>query len=540
MWTRVQDAGRLSQDAADYLLMMARLARDFPRHVRRPVTTDAAVAAVQERLKTREQRFLALVDRGVYGHPDSPYRALLRMAGCELGDVRRLVAGAGVEGTLQTLASQGVYVTFDEMQGRRDIVRGSFRLSLCRNAFENPLARPHVSIFSGGSNGPARRIRSSLPLLREWATSISMVFAAHGVDRPRWAFWWTLPATWLGVSSALDQPVVGWFHPVHPHPIGARLVGHYLTVLGTLGGYPIPRPQFADATRPECLVGWTADALLTGQPLVMLATPSAAVRLAVLAHQDGVTLRGLTLLVVGEPITEARRREIEASGAQVIPSYSSTDAAGISYGCATPTAADDVHLMLDRFALIQRERTPTPGGPSVAAGLVTCLSVQSSKIALNAELGDSMSVESRDCGCLLGTLGLRTHLSEIRSFEKLTGEGVSFARSSLVQILEEVLPVQFGGNSLDYQLVEEEMPDSTTRLVLRVSPTVGAVDEAALRDSFLHALGRGSMIDQYQAEVWRKAGTVAVRREAPLATRAGKVLPFQTRRRAESAPAPRA
>jgi len=531
---RTLEVGRFGQDAADYAVMMARFARDFPRHVRHPVPPDAAIAAVQHRLRTREQRFLGFVERIIYGHAGSPYRALLRMAGCEFGDLRRSVDADGVEGTLRTLADQGVYVAFDEMQGRRAVVRGSFRLAVRADDFENPMVRPHLSIFSGGSGGRPRRIRSSLPLLREWATSIATVFAAYDIDRPRWAFWWTLPATWLGVSSALGQPVAAWFHPVDPHPVAARLMSRYLATLGRLAGYPIPRPRFVDATNPQHLVGWLADALAISQPLVMLATPSAAVRLAMLVREHGAELRNLSLLIVGEPITDARRREIEASGARVIPSYSSTDAAGISYGCATPAAADDVHLMLDRFALITRERAPAPGSPSVPAGLVTSLSVHSSRIALNAELGDAMHVEERDCGCYLGVLGLRTHLSDIRSFEKLTGEGVTFALSRLVQILEEVLPRRFGGNSLDYQMVEEETAEGTTRMVLRVHPAVGAIDEADLCATFLHELGRGSAVDRFQANVWRTAGTIEIRREPPLATRAGKVLPFQSRRRAEA------
>jgi hypothetical protein len=338
------------------------------------------------------------------------------------------------------------------------------------------------------------------------------------------------PATWLGVSGSLGQPVVGWFYPVHPFPRAARLAGQYLALLGRLGGYPIPKPRRADATSPERLVRWLADRLKSARPLVMLTTPSAAVRLATYAQQAGLDLHGLTALVVGEPVTRARRQQIEASGAQVIPSYSSTDAAGISYGCATPAAPDDVHLMLDRFALVQRPHPVTPDGPAVTAALVTCLSPLSSKIALNAELGDSMTVEERECGCALGALGLRTHLSEIRSFEKLTGEGVSFSRSSLVQILEEVLPSRFGGTGLDYQLVESERPDGATLLVLRAAPSIGAIDQEALRAAFLHELGRGGPVDRYYADLWRSAETVQIRRETPQITRAGKALPFQSGR----------
>jgi len=133
----------------------------------------------------------------------------------------------------------------------------------------------------------------------------------------------------------------------------------------------------------------------------------------------------------------------------------------------------------------------------------------------------------RDRGCLRGALGLRTHLSEIRSFEKLTGEGVTFARTNIQKILDEILPARFGGTSLDYQLAEEEAPTGATRLVLRVSPLVDELDEAALRAALLTELERGGLTERYHVGLWRSVGTVEIRREPPLATRAGKVLPFQ-------------
>src|SRR5688572_18397220 len=135
--------------------------------------------------------------------------------------------------------------------------------------------------------------------------------------------------------------------------------------------------------------------------------------------------------------------------------------------------------------------------------------------------GDYARLEERPCACFLGELGLQTHLSEIRSFEKLTGEGVTFARSNLEKILEEMLPARFGGTHLDYQLGEID-EGGNVRVVLRVSPTVGPLDERAVREALLEALGHGDAVDQYQTGLWRGAGTVEVRRESPSATRAGK------------------
>lgn len=105
-------------------------------------------------------------------------------------------------------------------------------------------------------------------------------------------------------------------------------------------------------------------------------------------------------------------------------------------------------------------------------------------------------------------------------------------------MLEEVLPARFGGTSLDYQLAEDEAPGGAVRLVLRVSPSLGPLKAADLRATLFDELGRGGSADRYQVSLWRRAGTLQVRREAPISTRAGKVLPFQllTHARARNRP----
>ena len=277
------------------------------------------------------------------------------------------------------------------------------------------------------------------------------------------------------------------------------------------------------------MVRWVARHLRAEGPLILRTMPSAAARLGLAAADAGQSLHGLTLVTSGEPITEIRRQQIEASGARLVALYAAADLNGLAYACATPAASDDVHVMVDRYALVQRKRAVVADGPSVESLLFTSLGPEAGKVAFNLELGDYARVEERACGCALGAYGLTTHLSEIRSFEKLTGEGVTFARSNLEQVLDEVLPRRFGGTGLDYQLAEEEASDGTTRLVLRVSPVIGALDEELLRSALLEAVSEGSLADRYQAGLWRAAGTVQIRREAPVHTRLGKVLPFQLR-----------
>jgi hypothetical protein len=530
-------AGRLVE-AVEYAAAMARLGRDLRPYVRTPLAREQAQARLRHNLANREQRLLSLVEQGIYCQPRSPYLKLLRHAGCELGDFRALIGQAGIEGGLKILADRGVYVTFEEMKGLRETVRGSGRFTFQPSDFDNPLVRPHLFMYTGGSGGRPTRVPYSLAFIEEWASSGVIVLEAHGVSEPRQVVWWPVPMAQILASARLGNPTLRWFYPVHPLPPMVRLAARYIALVGRLAGCRLPRPERCDLERPEPLAAWLAEQLRDGHPMVVWTLTGLGARLGLAATAAGLDLRGSTFMVAGEPVTDERRRQMEASGAQLVVVYGSIEISAPAYSCATPLVSDDLHAMVDRFVMFPRPRPAISGGPVVNALLVSSLSPAAPKLAFNAEMGDYGRFEERECGCLLGELGLRTHLSEIRSFEKLTGEGVTFARSNLEQILDRALPARFGGTGFDYQLAEEEAASGATRLVLRVSPTIGAVDEAAVRSVFLEELGRANVLDQYQAEIWRNAGTLEIHRERPLATRGGKVLPFrlldETRRAAGS------
>jgi hypothetical protein len=165
-------------------------------------------------------------------------------------------------------------------------------------------------------------------------------------------------------------------------------------------------------------------------------------------------------------------------------------------------------------------------GPLVEALLFTSLLPTAPKVLLNVESGDSALLERRDCGCRMGALGLCTHLSQIQSFEKLSGEGMTFAQTDLLRVLEDVLPERFGGTSADYRVLEQEGEHGILRLFLLISPRVGPLDDRAVRETFLRELGQIGGSEADMARLWQQAGTVEIRREWPVATRAGKVLPF--------------
>ena len=50
----------------------------------------------------------------------------------------------------------------------------------------------------------------------------------------------------------------------------------------------------------------------------------------------------------------------------------------------------------------------------------------------------------------------------------------------------------------------------------------------------LEEIGRDDVVARYHADLWRQAGTIEVRREPPLTTAVGKVLPFHLLRSAEA------
>ena len=107
--------------------------------------------------------------------------------------------------------------------------------------------------------------------------------------------------------------------------------------------------------------------------------------------------------------------------------------------------------------------------------------------------------------------------------------------TDFVRIIEKELPDTFGGKSTDYQLIEEEDSKGFTHLHLLVSPRVGEVNEGEVLEKFMTLLKRGEASPESWAqsgtEMWRQSGMVRVRRDFPICTSSGKILPFQLGKR---------
>src|SRR5262249_51609496 len=151
---------------------------------------------------------------------------------------------------------------------------------------------------------------------------------------------------------------------------------------------------------------------------------------------------------------------------------------------------------------IRAEASVSPTILPADALLLTSLQPTARLILLNASLGDRAELGTSTCGCSLAELGWTTRLYQLRSFEKLNVGGIALADSSVIQVLEELLPQRFGGGPTDYQLVEGESDQGGPDLRLRVDPRLGPLDERALAETFLKAVGEGSGVEHLVELQW--------------------------------------
>jgi phenylacetate-coenzyme A ligase PaaK-like adenylate-forming protein len=254
--------------------------------------------------------------------------------------------------------------------------------------------------------------------------------------------------------------------------------------------------------------------------------PSAAVKLSLAAQRAGTSLAGLTFLLGSEPLTPARRQTIEASGARAAALYGSSEAPWIGGQCRHATFPDDVHVLLDGYAVVPGDATSTPAGAADRTLLLTSLRRALPKVLLNADIGDRAVIDRADCECLYGRLGCHVRLRQIRSADKITEFGVTFAVSDVFRVLEEIFPARFGGVAGDYQLVETRAADGLPEYAMVVNPRLDGIDGDAVVAAFFSEMGKVEDHYRFMAAAWAREKVVRVRRMQPLIGPSGKVLPF--------------
>jgi len=524
----------------------ARLLAALPGFLRRPVTTEEARATVARRLARREADFLDVVARLVYGHPGSPYRPLLARAGCEYGDLARLVARDGLEETLRALLHAGVYLTVEEFKGRRPVVRGGARVPVDLAGLRNPRSVVHVVARSGGSRSPGTPVPIDLASTRDHAVNRRLGLLARDAIGWRHAVWGVPGGSELAIVlrfAACGATPVRWFSQVDPD--APDLHARYrwsATALrwGGLGsGVRLPRPEYVPLDDPRPIVEWMAGVLRGGGTPHLKTFASSAVRLCQAARAAGRDLAGAQITAIGEPLTRTRHDVIRDAGVRVVTEYGATESGQIGEWCLRPEAPDDVHFFQDLHALIQAGPGHEPALPERAL-LLSSLRPTAPLVLLNVSLGDEAAVTRRACGCPMEGYGWPTHLHAIRSFEKLTSEGMTVLDVDAIRVLEDALPARFGGTAGSYQLVEDERHDGQPRLRLVVDPAVGPVDDAALAAAFLDGIAAVSEAQRLMAALWRQAGILRVERRSPYQTPSGKILHVHRATTAPPGPPPSA
>jgi hypothetical protein len=520
--------------------MYARFAwglRDFLGHT---ITADEARAIIKKRMTEREANFLRLVKLGVFGYPRSPYLPLMKLAGCEMGDVESMVRAKGLEPTLHALRDAGVYIGFEEFKGRAPIVRGGRTIAASAHNLDNPYLTRSYTAETGGTTGAGTRVETDLDHIAAQAPYLMLTQQAHGVLNAPAVLWRGVLPDGSGINNLLRAARYGryydkWFSQLALNDSSVsfkyRAACQSTVAIGRLLGKPLPWPEYVPLENAIVVARWAADAVKTHGACLVACVVSRALRACIAARDAGISLHGVTFMIAGEPPTPAKVKGIESSGARQFPTYGTAESGRIGMGCSHPAECNDLHLLKDAFGIIQKPRQVPGTDIEVDAFNVTSLLPSSPKIMLNVEIDDYGVIERRSCNCPLEELGFTEHIRGVRSFRKLTGEGVTLVGSEMVRILEEVLPASFGGSPLDYQLVEEEDERGFTRLRLLIDPRVKIEDEQAVIDTFYQALGKSSVAADAARSTWHQAQILRLERSRPIWTARGKLMPLHLARR---------
>jgi hypothetical protein len=511
-----------------------RLAAALPKYFREPITLQQAEERTKRLLESRAESFLEVVRSRIYEHMHSPYLPLLRNAGCEFSDLQTSVHRHGLENTLARLAEEGVYLTSDEFKGKKNVTRGPLSFRVSPNDFERRDTSAGITGESSGSRNSPVKTFSTLESLALWAEGTGVFYAAHDLFSCVHAVYEPVVAGrmhFILINSKLGVPVDRWFALDVPAQGALEnryhfLNAHVVALMGNWFGNGIARPEYQKSGDLEPIMDWTLKNRRHGKRCCIITVVSNATRIAREALGAGISLEHVVLAASGEPLTQAKKRIIEEAGARIALRYGPGGLYGAALGCGDPCFIDEMHVPQTMFTFVENPRALDYDGPPVHPLMQTTTHPVAPRLLLNVENGDYATIMTRDCGCHLEKIGFTQHIHTVRSFEKMTGEGMNYSGSELFELLEDVFPSEFGGGPGDYQLVEEEDDRGQTRLTLLIHPELGDVDETKLLLRLQQGLAQGSRNHRFVSRIWQDAGTLRLRREAPYTSARGKTLPL--------------
>ncbi len=509
-------------------LYYSRMAWHFGRFLRMPPVRDPQ-ALLRHHLEHRDENFLALVHRGVFENPRSPYHHLMRLAGCTFGDLGESVRRSGLEATLEKLRQNGVYLTHAEAKGA-PVERHHRVIANDPAATANPGCSHGIESISGGSRSVGTATPTSNTYRHYRAAYDAVLREDLGVKGAAFvSLQPILPAPQGLVNSALASmhglTVERWFAAGGAPGEGLpyRVVTHLMVLEARLLGCRLQHPTYLERDDFSPVAQWIAETRRQGRCVWVRGNVSSSTRVCAAARDGAYDIAGTIFIASGEGLTEAKRGVIESAGARACPLYVASEVGTIGMACRHVTG-NSVHLFSDSVAVISHRRPAKFSDVEVDSLLFTSLNPFASRVLINAELDDAGTIEPATCDCAFTRAGYRTVIRDVHSFGKLTGHGLSLAGTQLVSLLEDRLPARFGGVPGDYQLVEIEGADQT-EVRLCVSPRVGAVDPQSVHAFFMTEIRTvyGGAISR---RIWEQTSSLKVEIVEPYRTRTGKVHPL--------------
>src|SRR6266404_4370076 len=139
-----------------------RFVEGFRRFAKQRMTPEEAItlakSSIKKRVAARDENFLNFVEKGVFQYSSSPYLKLLEPKKIHFDDLKNWVAKDGIEGSLRTLESEGVYFTVDEFKGKVPVVRNGAEFWCKEGMFDNPFLSYVYEVRSGATRSAATRV----------------------------------------------------------------------------------------------------------------------------------------------------------------------------------------------------------------------------------------------------------------------------------------------------------------------------------------------------------------------------------------------
>ena len=265
------------------------------------MTPDEAIAlaknSIARRVTNREDNFLNFVEKGVFRYPRSPYLKLLEPKKILFQDLKRAVARQGIEGSLQWLASEGVYFTVDEFKGKVPVVRNAVE-SWCQEAmFDNPFLSCAYEVRSGATRSAGTRVRIDFDYLHQRSMYDALLLSVHGCLNAPIANWFPVFPGAPGINSSLRFSHIGnaakkWFSQVPEDRLNVNWEKKWGTklifALGRWHGCPLAEPDYVPLDDALKIARWAADTLQENDRCVIYTFAASAVRICIAAAENNL------------------------------------------------------------------------------------------------------------------------------------------------------------------------------------------------------------------------------------------------------------